>query len=103
MSLTRRRVLAARTIAVLADALQLGVLPLFSEGIFSVVNDVLDVAVAVAMVALVGWHWAFVPAFGAELIPMLDLVPTWTGAVLLATRGEITSGTPPGPPPAQLR
>lgn len=102
MTLTRKRVLAARSIAILADAVQLGVLPLFAEGIFSVVNDALDVAVAVALALLVGWHWSFIPAFVAELVPMLDLVPTWTASVLLATRGEITPELPPAPPPAQL-
>ena len=101
MTLTRRRVVAARAIAVIADAVQLGLLPLFSEGFLSVANDVLDVAVAATMVALVGWHWSFVPAFVVELVPVFDLVPTWTGAVLLATRGEITD-VPAGPPPARL-
>jgi hypothetical protein len=101
MNLTRRRVLAARTIAVIADAVQLGLLPLFSEGVFSVANDVLDVGVAVALVLLVGWHWAFIPAFASELIPMFDLVPTWTAAVLLATHTEAAPSTP-SKPPAQL-
>ena len=101
MVLTRRRVVAARAIAVIADAVQLGLFPLFSEGALSPANDVLDVAVAATMVALVGWHWSFVPAFVVELVPVFDLVPTWTGAVLLATRGEITD-VPAGPPPARL-
>jgi hypothetical protein len=101
MNLTRRRVLAARTIAVIADAVQLGLLPLFSEGVFSVANDVLDVAVAVTLVLLVGWHWAFIPAFASELIPMFDLVPTWTAAVLLATHSEAAPSIAPKPP-AQL-
>jgi hypothetical protein len=102
MVLTRRRVIAARSIAVIADAVQLGLFPLFSEGVLSPANDVLDVVVAAAMVALVGWHWSFAPAFMAELVPVFDLVPTWTGAVLLATRGEITQDVSAGPPPARL-
>jgi hypothetical protein len=81
----RRHVLAARVLAVVADALQLGLLPLFVGGGLSLVNDVLDVLVAGAMIALVGWHWAFVPTFLAELVPGLDLVPTWTMAALLVT------------------
>lgn len=102
MVLTRRRVIAARSIAVIADAVQLGLFPLFSEGALSVANDVLDVVVAATMVALVGWHWSFVPAFVAELVPVFDLVPTWTGAVLLATRGEVIVDASPGPPPPRL-
>jgi hypothetical protein len=83
---TRRRILAARTLAVVADAVQLGFLPLFVEGAASIVNDVLDVVIAIVMVVLVGWHWAFAPAFLAELVPVVDLAPTWTLAVFFATR-----------------
>lgn len=86
MEQTRRRILAARTLAVVADAVQLGLLPLFAEGAASIVNDVLDAVIAVVMVVLVGWHWAFVPAFLAELVPVVDLAPTWTLAVFFATR-----------------
>ncbi len=69
-----------------ADAVQLGLLPLFAEGAASIVNDVLDVVIAIVMVVLVGWHWAFAPAFLAELVPVVDLAPTWTLAVFFATR-----------------
>jgi len=91
---TRRRVIAARTIAVVADAVQLGLLPVFAEGAASVANDILDVVVAAVMVALVGWHLAFAPAFLAELIPIVDLAPTWTIAVLIATRKAGTTSPP---------
>jgi hypothetical protein len=88
MESTSRRVLAARTLAVVADAVQIGLLPLFVGGALSTVNDVVDVVVALAMVALVGWHWAFLPAFLSEMVPVFDLVPTWTAAVFFATRGQ---------------
>jgi len=95
---TRRRVLAARVLAVVADGLQLGLFPLFVGGALSVVNNVLDVVVAGGMIALVGWHWAFLPTFLAELVPGLDLVPTWTMAALLATgRGANETPVVPGP------
>jgi hypothetical protein len=80
------RIRAARLIAIAADALQIAVLPAFAGGVLSIVNDVLDVVVAILMVSLVGWHFAFLPSFVAELIPVLDLVPTWTLAVWFATR-----------------
>lgn len=92
MNVSRRRVLAARALAVIADAVQLGLVPLFAEGAASLVNDVLDVVVGLGLVFLVGWHWAFLPAFVAELVPLADLAPTWTLAVLFATRGK-----PPAP------
>jgi hypothetical protein len=40
------------------------------------------------MVWLVGWHWAFLPSFVAELVPGLDIFPSWTAAVWFATRGR---------------
>jgi hypothetical protein len=92
---TRRRILAARTLAVVADAVQLGLLPLFAEGAASIVNDALDAVIAVVMVVLVGWHWAFVPAFLAELVPVVDLAPTWTLAVFFATRRAGAAGPQP--------
>jgi len=92
---TPRRILAARILAVVADAIQIGLLPLFAEGAASIVNDLLDAVIAVVMVILVGWHWAFVPAFFAELVPVVDLAPTWTLAVFIATRRAATASTGP--------
>ena len=80
------RIRAARLIAIAADALQIAILPAFAGGVLSIVNDALDVVVAILMVGLVGWHFAFLPSFVAELVPGLDLVPTWTLAVWFATR-----------------
>ena len=71
----------AMVIAIIADALQIAVLPLFVEGALSPADDVLDLAVGVAMVNLVGWHWEFLPSFLAKLVPGVDLVPFWTLAV----------------------
>jgi len=68
-------------LAMVADALQLVVFPLFSEGALSPADDVLDLAVAVILVRLLGSHWEFLPAFAAELVPGVDLVPFWTFAV----------------------
>jgi hypothetical protein len=68
-------------LAVAADALQIFVFPLFAEGALSPADDVLDIAVGAVLVHLLGWHWEFVPAFAAELVPGVDLVPFWTLAV----------------------
>ena len=111
MQETQRRVLTARIIAVVADAVQVGLLPLFAGGAPEVFDAVLDVAVGAAMIALLGWHWAFLPAFLAELVPGVDLAQTWTLAVLLATRRAGWSGArppsvptePPFLPPADRR
>ena len=77
----RRR--AARLVAVGADALQLFLFPLFGEGFASPLNDILDLAVALVLVKLLGFHWAFLPAAAAEVVPVFDLAPTWTAAVLI--------------------
>lgn len=68
-------------IAMAADAVQIVVLPLFAEGVFSPADTLLDLVVAFVLSKLVGWHWAFLPSFLAELVPGLDLFPTWTAAV----------------------
>ncbi len=86
-------------LAIVADLLQLVLFPVFIEGFASVLNDVLDVVVAIIMVRLVGWHIAFVPAFVVEALPVGDLAPTWTLAVYLATRSKMTALE--APPPAR--
>jgi hypothetical protein len=78
---TRWRFRAALILAMAADALQIFVFPLFAEGAFSPAEDVLDVVVAALLVHLLGWHWEFLPAFAAELVPGVDLVPFWSLAV----------------------
>ncbi len=87
---TRLRIFAARAIAMTADAIQIALLPFFAEGAASPVNDVLDVLVAVAMFWLLGFNWAFLPSIVAEMIPFVDLAPTWTIAVFFATRKGAT-------------
>ncbi len=83
-----RRIRSARIIAIVADVLQLAFFLVFVGGWLSPLNNALDVVVALIMVRLVGWHFAFLPTFVAELVPGLDLVPTWTAAVWFATRGR---------------
>jgi len=94
--LTPRRVWIARALALLVDLVQWGLLP----ASLTPLNTAIDVATGLAMVALVGWHWAFLPTFLAELVPFMDLVPTWTLAVAFATRGRGTEA-PVLPPPGQ--
>src|SRR5437667_9268412 len=77
----RSRFRAAMILAIAADALQIFVFRFFGEGALSPADDVLDLAVAAALIHLLGWHWEFLPAFAAELVPGVDLVPFWTMAV----------------------
>ena len=91
----RWRLRTALVLAVGADALQLFVTPLFSEGGLSPADDVLDLVVAAILVRLLGWHWEFLPAFAAELLPGVDLVPCWTLAVANVYRKWKASITEP--------
>src|SRR6202795_443242 len=72
---------AAMILAIIADAFQLLVFPLFVEGALSPADDVLDFGVGALMIHLLGWHWEFLPSFVAKLLPGVDLVPFWTIAV----------------------
>jgi hypothetical protein len=92
-------------VAIAADSIQLVALPLFAAGGWSPVDVLLDAVAAVILIRLLGWHWAFLPTLAAELVPGLDLFPTWTAAVFFVTRQQVHSGEPeilpPGPAPAR--
>jgi hypothetical protein len=72
---------AAIVLAILADAFQIFVSPLFVEGALSPADDVLDFGMAAVLVQLLGWHWEFLPSFLVKLVPGVDLIPLWTMAV----------------------
>ncbi len=92
--LTPARVWTARAIAAAVDLVQIVAAPLFGAGALAPWDDALDVAAAAALTALVGWHWAFLPSFAAEIVPGLDLVPTWTAAAWLATSRKRRGAAP---------
>lgn len=69
------------TLAIVADALQLVVFPLFVEGAASPADDLLDLGMGAILTYLLGWHWEFLPSFVAKLVPGVDMVPCWTIAV----------------------
>jgi hypothetical protein len=72
---------AAMALAIVADALQVIVFPMFVEGAFSPADDLLDFGLAAVLIRLLGWHWEFFPSFLVKLVPGVDLVPFWTIAV----------------------
>lgn len=91
-------------VAMTADAIQIAIVPLFVAGGVSPADTALDILVAALLIRLLGWHWAFLPTFAAELLPGFDLFPTWTTAVFFVTRREVMNSEPevlpPGPAPA---
>jgi hypothetical protein len=92
---TKARIRLAWIIAVAADAIQIGAAPFVAEGFMSPLNDALDIAVAIALIFLIGWHLAFIPSFFVKMLPVADLAPTWTLAVFIATRGKIPKADMP--------
>ena len=76
-----RELRVAWAVAIAADGIQILVLPLFALGALSPADTLIDLAVALILSRLLGWHWAFLPTLVAELVPGLDLFPTWTAAV----------------------
>jgi hypothetical protein len=94
-------------IAMAADAIQIVGFPIFVEGVVSPADSALDLVVAFVLIRLLGWHWAFLPSLAAELIPGMDLFPTWTAAVWYVTRQQMHSTEPeilrPGPAPEPRR
>ncbi len=94
-NITPAQVKTARLIAAAADLLQIVLLPAFFPAAVSPAANVIDVVAAVMLLRLLGWHWAFLPTFAIELVPLVDLVPTWTAAVFLVTRDVAGQVVPP--------
>ena len=89
--LTRNRIWFAFSVAVLTDAVQLVLGPLG----WVVVDQSLDViAMALTTVAL-GFHMLLLPTFVIELVPVADMLPTWTGCVAAVVVLRRRAQTPP--------
>ena len=86
-------------LAITADLLQIVLFPVFIEGFSSPLADALDVVVCLTLTLLVGWHFAFLPSFVAKGIPVVDIAPSWTLAVFIATRQKRKPETRLLPPP----
>jgi len=101
--LTRNRIILAFAIAVMADLIQFPITAGEATGFFSIPGEVADLLVdCVLMVAttmLLGFHWMLLPTLFVEVIPGLDLLPTWTACVayVLWLRKKQTQQQPPGP------
>ncbi len=82
------RIAAAVTVAVAADATQMLLGPLG----FSFADEAIDVAAMVLTVWLLGFHPLLLPTFVIELLPVVDVLPTWTGCVgvVIARRRQQT-------------
>lgn len=82
--LTPLRIWPAFAVAIAADGIQLLLGPLG----WTFFDEITDVVVTLVLSLLLGFHQLFLPAFLAEIIPVVDMLPTWTGcvAVVVALR-----------------
>ena len=94
--LTRNRIILALVIAAAADGLQLALGP--AGWLF--MDQVIDVAAMILTMWLMGFHLLLLPTFVAELIPAVDMLPTWTACVaaVIALRKREQNPPPPAPP-----
>ena len=76
----RKRV--ALALAAVSDLAQWVFFPVVAEGAASPVEVALDAVTAVAILLVVGFQWRLAIALVTELVPGLDLFPTWTAVVL---------------------
>ena len=72
-------------VALAADFLQWVLFPLFAAGV-TPLNVGVDVVVVFLITRWMGWHIAFLPAFATELLPIANVVPSWTLAMWIVTR-----------------
>jgi hypothetical protein len=86
-ALTSRHIRAAYAIALATDALQIALGPFG----WAFADEMLDVIAGVAISRVIGFHPLLLPTFVLELIPVADLLPTWTGcvAVVIALRKRL--------------
>lgn len=93
--LTPARIRVAYGVAIAVDVLEWGLGPFgwaFSD-------EILD-TIAMALIWLaIGFHPLLLPTFVIELLPVADMLPTWTGCVaLVIALKKRQQGTPPPPP-----
>jgi hypothetical protein len=96
--LTPTRVRLAYATAVTTDALQFVLGPIGWAG----ADEILDVAATAAIWRILGFHPLLLPTFVVELLPISDMLPTWTGCVALVIalrRRQQIGPPPPGPGP----
>jgi hypothetical protein len=94
--LTRRRIWLAFTVAIAADGLQLLLGPL--GWVFF--DEMTDIVAMILTSLLIGFHPLLLPTFVIKLIPVVDMLPTWTGcvAVVVALRRKQQRTRPTLPP-----
>lgn len=94
--LTRMRILLAMLVAIVADWLQVFLLPFT----WTFAQSGVDVVAMVLTIWLIGFHLLLLPTFALEFIPIVDVLPTWTTCVVMviALRKREQNVAPPTTP-----
>ena len=94
-ALTCARITLALTVAVAADGTQILLGPL--GWVF--IDQAIDVVAMLLTMWILGFHLLLLPTFVVELVPVADMLPTWTGCVIAVI--ALRKREPPTPPPAK--
>jgi hypothetical protein len=92
--LTPGRIRTAYAVAGAVDILQLLLGPLG----WAFADEILDIAAMAVLWRVIGFHPLLLPTFALELVPLADMLPTWTGcvALVIALRKRQQTAPPAG-------
>jgi hypothetical protein len=97
--ITKNRIMVAYAIAVIADMLEFPIAGAEATLVGAPLGEgaafVLDCIVMGAMTKILGFHWMFLPTFCVEVIPGIDLLPTWVGCVAFVVWQRKKQQAPP--------
>jgi len=97
--LTRNRIRLAYAICLAADACQLLLGPLGWAG----ADELIDLSAMILTWRVIGFHPLLLPTFALELLPIADLLPTWTGCVAMVValrkKQQTVTASPADPGP----
>ena len=91
--LTRGRIRSAYAVAVLTDVVQFVLGPFGWAGS----DEILDLIATIVETRLLGFHPLLLPTLLVELLPIADVLPTWTGCVALVVAMKKKQAPPPRP------
>jgi len=95
--LTRQRIRIAYAVAIGMDVLQFALGPLG----WSFVDELLDIVAMIVIWRFIGFHPLLLPTFVLEILPVVDMLPTWTGcvAIVIGLRKRQQASKPVALPP----
>ena len=96
LALTSARIGLAFAAAIAADGIQVLLGPVG----WAFFDEIIDVAMMILTCYLIGFHPLLLPTFIVELVPIVDMLPTWTGCVALVIilKRKQQQQSPPQPP-----